>query len=58
VSSIIPPQTGLALVENDVRQLENLAAIFRMSGYSALAFGCPVPALSALTRRAAPAPDF
>jgi CheY-like chemotaxis protein len=46
------------LVDDDVRQLENLALVFKMSGFSVLAFGCPVAGLSALAGRPAPSLDF
>jgi len=58
VKSIILQQPCLVLVDNDVRQLENLAAVFRMSGFSVQPFGCPVAALSTLADRPAPPPDF
>jgi DNA-binding NtrC family response regulator len=58
MSAITLPQPGLVLVDDDVGLLESLAAIFRMSGYSVLTFGCPVAALSELARRSAPPPDL
>lgn len=58
MSSIILPQPGLMLVDNDVRQLENLASVFRISGFSVLSFGCPAAALSSLAERPAPPLDF
>jgi CheY-like chemotaxis protein len=58
MSSNILPRPGLVLVDNDVRQLENLTSVFRMSGFSVLAFGCPDVALSTLADRPAPPLDF
>lgn len=57
MSSIILQQPCLVLVDNDLRQLENLADVFRMSGFSVLSYDCPVVALSALADRPAPPPD-
>lgn len=57
MSATNPPRPGVVLVDNDAHQLENLAQVFRMSGFSVLAFGCPVVALSFLARGPAPPPE-
>jgi CheY-like chemotaxis protein len=48
----------LVLVDNDGRQLEILTLIFRMFGYSVLAFSCPVAALTALAQPPLPRVDL
>jgi CheY-like chemotaxis protein len=54
----LAPLPCLVVVDDDVRQLENLALVFKMSGFSVLTFGCPVAALSALATRPGPRLDF